>query len=110
MQQFEKKRYEDALKAFVSAFAEGLSRGASAVAAALVSPIDNKSFPIRIDVPRADIIDGEWQRHVPRFSQAGFEGARYTRRRGVIALDAEVSSPELRENRVVCPWFIVDLG
>lgn len=108
MQNFEKQRYEKALIEFDEAFRRGYARGEKAVADGTVSVDENGSFPIRIDVERVDIVDGEIVRWVVEFERRGFEAARIQRRRGKIELDAGASSPDDKANHSVCPFFVVD--
>ena len=85
VQDFEKPRYEAALKAFAEAFQEGYAEGIRLLAADATRP--NVTFPIVIDVPRSAVLRNEWREYVRLFVHAGLQAALSLQRKGRAQLD-----------------------
>jgi hypothetical protein len=86
MRDFEKPRYEAALKAFDEAFQEGYTEGIRLLAEDATR--SSVAFPIVIDVPRSAVLEDQWRGHVRLFAHAGLQAALSLRRRGRAQLDA----------------------
>jgi hypothetical protein len=86
MRDFEKPRYEAALKAFADAFHEGYTEGIRILEADATR--SDVRFPIVIDVPRSAVLNDEWRAYVRLFVHAGLQAALSLQRKGRAQLDA----------------------
>jgi hypothetical protein len=109
MRDFERARFESAIKAFGDAFEMGYAEGKRLLETGdLTRPI--VAFPFPIDVPRAALLDNEWAEYVPRFEEAGLEAALSLLRTGEAQLDDtrardDVTAPFHEGN---CRWHVVE--
>ena len=79
MQSFEIPKYEKARQEFEKAFWGGRREGLRRLEAGEATRLPEASSVVYVDVPRDDILDGEWSNHTDRFFQAGLTAALATR-------------------------------
>lgn len=80
MQNFEIPKYEKARQEFEKAFWGGRREGLRRLEAGEAERVPEVSSVVHVDVPRDDILDGEWSSHCDRFFKAGLAAALATRR------------------------------
>jgi hypothetical protein len=79
MQSFEIPKYEKARQEFEKAFWGGRREGLQRLEKGEAERVPEAKSVVYIDVPRDDILDGEWSKHTDRFHQAGVAAALATR-------------------------------
>ena len=94
MQDFEVPRYESACKAFSEAFEQGYAIGKRELGAGAEAVDDG--LPFYIDVPKNDVLDDVWSKHIALFVEAGRRAARASRRQHEAKLDPHDAHPDGR--------------
>jgi hypothetical protein len=75
MQSFEIPKYEKARQEFEKAFWGGRREGLRRLETGEAERLPEQKSVVHVDVPRDDILDGEWSAHTERFFQAGLTAA-----------------------------------
>lgn len=110
MQDFEKPRYEAALKAFREAFERGYAEGARLLLEDDDLTRSDVRLPFPIDVPRIAVLDGDWGGWLPLFEDAGKQAALSARREREAKLDESESHPDgpVALMHRMCRWHAVE--
>lgn len=91
---FERPRYEAAKAAFEAAFNKGYAAGLRDLEDGRAERDASVSSVFYLDIPEDDVLDEEYQQHMPRFEQAGRRVALATHRTGAAKLDHVLSNPD----------------
>jgi hypothetical protein len=71
MQDFEKPRWEAAVKAFAEAFSKGYTQAKAELASGMTQQTGDAPGSWPIDVPRREVVDGVALGYAPVFEEAG---------------------------------------